>query len=328
MSIREMNGLAGLVEYPQEFFVEEDEMGDSRPQGLLMRYLVSVLEWLYYKEKWMVATNFHHYHPAIQNSRHLIIPDVAVFKDINIPAEEQTQLKSWHIAPPERPAPPVVFEISSSETWNWDIGSEFKQKPSAYGWIGVQEYFAYDPNKPPVWSKQEGRRLLGWRYENGQPIALQPDKRGRLWSNVLESWLKEDGLYLRLYDRRGHLRLTKDEADTKARQLAEQHASLVERQNEQLTRALQIAEQQNAQLEIEIKARQLAEHRAILAEQEAAQLKAALQGAEQLITQYQEQNTQLKAALEEQKILEPRVGQVEKQLADMQRLIEQMRQQK
>jgi hypothetical protein len=46
--------------------------------------LIEVLEYLYAKEGWMIANNFNHYHPAIENYQHLIVPDIAVFKDIEI----------------------------------------------------------------------------------------------------------------------------------------------------------------------------------------------------------------------------------------------------
>jgi hypothetical protein len=242
MSLKEVTELDN---YSQEFFVEEDEMGDSGPQDWLVRYLVSVLEQLYRHEQWMITVNRHHYHPLIRNSKHLIIPDIAVFKGIPISPQEQFQLKSWRINSPQRPAPPVVFEISSNDTWQWDIGAEAKHKPATYGRIGVQEFFAFDPNEPAVWRNQNGLRLLGWRYEDGQPIALQRNERGWLWSAVLESWLGEEGLYLRLYDRQGQMRLKKDEAEAAARQAeaaarqsAEQRAEQAEQRAAELQRQL------------------------------------------------------------------------------------------
>lgn len=235
MSLKEATG---LERYSQEFFVEEDEMGDSGPQDWLVRYLVSVLEQLYRYEQWMITVNRHHYHPAIRNSKHLIIPDIAVFKDIPISPPEQFQLKSWRISPPQRPAPPLIFEISSSDTWQWDIGTEAKHKPATYGRIGVQEFFAFDPNEPAVWRNTNGLRLLGWRYQAGEPIAIQRNERGWLWSEVLDSWLGEEGLYLRLYDRQGQLRLKKDEAEAAARQNAEQRAAQAEQRAAELQRQL------------------------------------------------------------------------------------------
>ncbi len=228
MSIKEWHEQAGLELYPQEYLVEEDEMGDSGAQDWLMRYLVQVLGWLYHEEQWMIAVNRHHYHPAIRNSINLIVPDVAVFKDIPLTLEEQLTLKSWTIDPPKRPAPPVVFEISSGDTWANDIGAAPYQKPATYGRIGMREYFAYDPNQPAVWTKQGGKRLLGWRYEQGQPIPLEPDERGWLWSEVLESWLAEDGFYLRLYDRAGQMRLTEVQASAETRTRLEQRVVEVE----------------------------------------------------------------------------------------------------
>lgn len=42
---------------------------------------------------------------------------------------------------------------------------------------------------------------------------MPADLDGRLWSFHLNSFLVPDGQYLRLYDRYGRLRLTKDEAE-------------------------------------------------------------------------------------------------------------------
>ncbi len=47
--------------------------------------------------------------------------------------------------------------------------------------------------------------------------ALPVDSQGRVWSPHLESFLVPEGELLRLYDRQGHLRLTKAEEEAKAR---------------------------------------------------------------------------------------------------------------
>jgi Uma2 family endonuclease len=186
-------------------------MGDSVAHDKLIFYLEAVLIHLYRYEKWLVAGNLNHYHDDIDNTQHLIVPDVAVFKGIEIPLEEQQQLTSWNMRHGKRAAPPVVIEVSSEGTYPGDI--DLNKKPRSYGLVGVKEYFAYDPHEPPVYPKTVGKRLLGWRYdEDKQPVALEADERGWLWSEVLESWLAEDGLYLRLYDRDGNRRLTGQEA--------------------------------------------------------------------------------------------------------------------
>lgn len=102
----------------------------------------------------MITVNRHHYHPAIQNKLRLVVPDIAVFKDIPIQAEEQFWLSSWDMRQPGRPAPPVIFEIASGGTWPEDV--EITRKPAVYGRIGVKEYFAYDPNEPSLWKSNQG----------------------------------------------------------------------------------------------------------------------------------------------------------------------------
>lgn len=135
----------------------------------------------------------------------------------------------------------MIIEASSPSTYPSDIDND--KKPRIYGLMGVKEYFAYDPNKTPIWPKRAGgTRLLGWRYnEQGQPTPIKADEQGWMWSEVLEGWLKPDGLYLRLYNRNKELLLTKDKADEqafkteeKARTQVEQELAEVKRQLEEL----------------------------------------------------------------------------------------------
>jgi Uma2 family endonuclease len=201
--------------YPEEYLVEEDEdeMGESNSQFQLSNYLFEVLKWYYQDQNWLVTGNLELHHPAINNSQRKIVPDVMVFKDIDLSEEVQAVLTSWEIDK-EHPAPPVVFEISSASTWRNDVKEGEHRKQSIYGRIGVQEYFAYDPHPNPVWNNTDGRRLLGWRYALGSsvPQPISPGEQGRLWSEVLESWLGADGSHLRLYDWEGQQRLTGSEA--------------------------------------------------------------------------------------------------------------------
>ena len=148
-------------------------------------------------------------------------------------------VRSWRVGK-TGPAPQVVFEFASEETWHNDL----EEKPLKYAQMGVKEYFAYDPNDPPI-NRPSARRLWGWRLDksSGQmrELVVYPD--GRLWSQHLESYLLPDREYLRLYDGQGVLRLTRAEAEAR-------------RAEEEARRAV-----------IEAEARQAAERRAeVLAE--------------------------------------------------------------
>jgi hypothetical protein len=122
------------------------------------------------------------------------------------------------------PAPQVVFEALSTESWKKDLD----EKPARYTLMGVQEYFAYDPHEPPL-APGSTQRLFGWLRDerSGLLSPLQAWRDGRLWSTQLDSWLVPDGVFLRLYDRDGNLRLTEAEAMAqRAQALAEKLRSL------------------------------------------------------------------------------------------------------
>ena len=159
-------------------------------------------------------------------------PDVSFFKGVVVTPEERRTLSSWRMRLANRPAPTVVFEISSRETWPNDLNP----KPAQYGEMGVKEYFAYDPNH--FWPSEP--RLRGWRYRNGVPIPIEP-VAGRLWSEELASWLVIEDFVVRFYDAAGQRRLKRDEA------LAEQLDEVeLERERE---RQRADAEQQRAERE-------------------------------------------------------------------------------
>ncbi|MEO7911699.1 MAG: Uma2 family endonuclease [Roseiflexaceae bacterium] len=184
----------------------EDLVGESAAQSQLIFYLLKVLGWLYRAEGWFVIGNLNIYREPRRNE-YPIAPDVAVFKGVVVPSAVDRQLRSWRLYEPNRPAPQVVFEISSQETWRSDL----EYKPAAYAALGVQEYYAFDPNDPPYWPKGD-RRLRGWWLESGIMIEQQADSRGRIWSVELGSWLVADSALLRMYDQDGRMRLTQGEA--------------------------------------------------------------------------------------------------------------------
>jgi Uma2 family endonuclease len=193
---------------------EEDLMGETSVHAMLIHYLVEVLNWLLQKQICAVHENLNFYQTT-EEGEYPFAPDIAVIKGVL-----WQQVPSWYIGV-DGPAPQVVFEIASKETWKKDL----EEKPWLYAHVGIEEYYAYDPHMPPLArSRRRGQRLFGWHRERttGQMRALEHKPDGSLWSPRLESFLVPDGAYLRLYDRSGNMRLTKSEAETERAEQAMQ----------------------------------------------------------------------------------------------------------
>ncbi|MBV9709068.1 MAG: Uma2 family endonuclease [Chloroflexi bacterium] len=196
---------------------EEDLMGETEDHSTLIYYLRGVLTMLFAgQHRSRVYYNLNFYQTAYRKE-HPVAPDIAVIRGVKV-----GRVRSWRVGK-TGPAPHVVIEITSQETWNKDL----EEKPSKYAAMGVEEYFAYDPKEPVL--RRDGRRLFGWRLDRAthSMCELPLDPQGRLWSLHLESFLVPDGTYLRLYDSTGQLRLTQAETEKqRADALAEKLRSL------------------------------------------------------------------------------------------------------
>ena len=196
---------------------EEDLMGETSWHATLVDYLKAVLLWLFREQACAIYDNLNFYQTR-DTMEYPIAPDLAVIKGL-----EFHHMKSWAMSRGE-PVPHVVFEILSEETWKKDL----EEKPRKYARMEVQEYFAYDPNEPPLRRRGESR-LKGWRLNpaSREMVEIVAASTGWLWSEQLESWLVPDQAYLRLYDRHQQVRLTGEEAQTqRAEALAEKLRSL------------------------------------------------------------------------------------------------------
>src|SRR5438067_2438577 len=110
--------------------IEEDLMGESILHRTLTEYLEQVLTWLFYGQVCFVCANLNFYY-RLNRREYPVAPDVAVLK--GVPPQIVT---SWRVSR-SGPAPQVVFEIASPETWHNDL----YLKPLTYADMGVQEYF-------------------------------------------------------------------------------------------------------------------------------------------------------------------------------------------
>jgi Uma2 family endonuclease len=191
--------------------LEEESMPEAAFHDKLLLYLVEVLEWLFHGHLCAIHRNLAFYR-IHEGTVLAVAPDLAVVKGLPFQL-----VKSWRVDD-TGPAPQVVFEILSEETWKKDL----QEKPEIYARLGVQEYFAYDPNLSPL-AEATAQRLFGWRRDpvSGHMTALILNKDTSLWSSELDSSLLPDKQLLRLYDRDGQLRLTQAEAEAAARQAAE-----------------------------------------------------------------------------------------------------------
>jgi Uma2 family endonuclease len=189
--------------YYDSHSTQEDLMGETSFHADLVIYLMEVLRWLFRRQVCAIYDNLNFYQTANPNE-YPVAPDIAVIKGVS-----HHPARSWRVGK-SGSAPQVVFEIASEETWRKDL----TEKPVKYARMGVQEYFAYDPNEPLL-ARSTNRRLFGWRLDQDRQIMreMPTGPNGSLWSTNLESWLVPDEVLLRLYDRTGQqMRLTRAEA--------------------------------------------------------------------------------------------------------------------
>jgi Uma2 family endonuclease len=183
MSIQQV-GKPGLYqEYPE--LLEEADMPESGRQHDLGKHTEVLLEWHFQEQNWYLSGNIY----ILQHNFRPVSPDVFLAK-ISLTQEEKDDIESWDMREPRRPAPAWVLEIASESTWPEDLDA----KVGRYNQMGVEEYFAYDPNTPMVWADRS-TRLRGWRYANGTTQTIVPDARGWLWSNSLQLWVVPGGKY-------------------------------------------------------------------------------------------------------------------------------------
>src|SRR5579884_3248062 len=198
----------------------EDLMGESSLHRDLIDYLVQVLRWLFHGQVCAIFANLNFYQTA-NFMEYPLAPDIAVIKGTPF-----RYLRSWRVGV-TGPAPQVVFEIASDETWRNDL----EDKPLKYARMGVLEYFYYDPNER-TFDRKTGRRLFGWQLdaETGQMQEMVPRPDGSLWSEQLQSLLVPQNDMLRLYDAQGNVRLTQAEAEAQEVEFVRHEAELARQQ--------------------------------------------------------------------------------------------------
>ncbi len=194
------------------------------------------------------------------NPKAAVAPDVFVV--LGAPKGDRHSYKLWQ----EPKAPDFVLEITSKSTRSEDQGV----KRGVYAFLGVREYWQYDPTsdylKPPL----KGLRLVGENYES-LPAGIAEGGELSIHSEVLNLDIRLEKGSLRFYDPATGRKLLSYQEIEQARQQAEQARQQAEQarlQAEQDRRqAEQVRQETEQRLQQEAAARQSLEAR--LAELEA-----------------------------------------------------------
>src|SRR5712691_11897872 len=176
--------------YYDSHATEKDRMGQPAAHSSLLHYLWDVLKWLFHEQTCAIYSNLNFYQTS-NPFEYPEEPDLAVIKGIAY----QKTARHYRVGK-SGPAPHVIFEVASDETWRVDL----EEKPVRYAHMGVQEYFAYDPYEPLL-PESGNQRLFGWQLDPDRRIMreMSPAPDGSLWSQHLESRLEAGGYHLRLY---------------------------------------------------------------------------------------------------------------------------------
>ncbi len=203
-------------------------MGETSVHATLVHYLIEVFTWLLQGQTCAVYENLNFYQTS-NPKEYPLAPDIAIIKGVDF-----QHVRSWRVGK-TGPAPQVVFEIASEETWNNDL----HEKPGKYARMGVAEYFAYDPNERPL-ERKTGRRLFGWQLDRVEGVTQEMGLRadGSLWSSHLQSVLVPQSDHLRLFDRQGHLRLTQAEAEARRAEIEAGRAEIEARRGQLMAEKL------------------------------------------------------------------------------------------
>ena len=223
--LREMQAPT-VIEYPAS---DGQPMAETGVHVKAIIAIVSML-WAYFRRRsdiYIGGDMFWYYEEG--NPQKRLAPDV--FVAFGVTTAERRSWLMWE----EQKVPEVVFEITSRGTRAEDLGS----KKGLYEWLGVQEYFLFDPLDEYLRPRLQGFRLLGGGY---QPITFG---NSELSSTLLGLTLYAEGDKLRFRDARTGEPLPLPTEEANARQA-------------------------------EAEARAAAEARAVAAEEEVARLRAEL----------------------------------------------------
>ena len=223
------------VEYPS---ADGLPMAESDFQRKPLTYAVEALD-IYFQnrpEVYVSGNMFIYYEEG--NPSAVVAPDVFVV--IGTAKRERSSYFLWR----EPTGPSFVLEITSRSTRSQDQGP----KRGTYAFLGVQEYFQYDPTRDYLVPPLQGRRLVGDQYVELPTLTLA-DGTLLLRSDVLQLDLRLEGNVLHFYDPTTGQPLLHHREAEQARQEAEQARQEAEQRVSTALAALRAAEARIADLE-------------------------------------------------------------------------------
>lgn len=127
-----------------------------------------------------------------------VVPDVFAVKGVE--KYDRRTYKLWE----EKQIPCVIFEITSRSTGRIDVS----EKKGLYEFLGVNEYFLFDPLNEYL-----KPQLRGFRLDRGVYQPIEPNAEGEIYSQELDAYLRSEGSLLRVVDAQTGLCIpTPDEA--------------------------------------------------------------------------------------------------------------------
>ncbi|MEH2381050.1 MAG: Uma2 family endonuclease [Nostoc sp.] len=199
------------IEYPDE---DGKPMAEGDLQCSYLTYARNVLK-IYFQnhpDVYVAGNLFIYYEKDYPES--VVAPDVFVI--FGVENRDRRSYKTWE---ENNQTPDFVLEITSKSTRSKDQGA----KKGIYAFLGVREYFQYDPTGDYLNPQLQGLHLLDGNYF---PVATNtlPDGTVSLPSEVLGLELRLEAGKLRFYNPAAGQTLLTHEEEAAARQAAEEKA--------------------------------------------------------------------------------------------------------
>lgn len=201
MSLRKEE-IAATIEYPSS---DGEPMAETDIHRKLMNKLIDTLEQFFQTEPDVYVSGNLLIYYVEGDTRKRVAPDVFVVRGVG--KHDRRVYKLWE----EGPAPDVVIELSSRQTW----GEDLQKKWRLYEQLEVKEYYIFDPEYDYLPSP-----LLAYRLRDGQYEQIEVEN-GRVTSEELGLEFVDTGETLRLYDPRSGAFLPTADEETDARIKAE-----------------------------------------------------------------------------------------------------------